>query len=849
MSLASKLLSAASSGTGYIIYADEVFATSLYTGTGATATITNDIDLSGDGGMVWIKSRSSTTDNFLFDTNRGALNELNSNLNAASASLTASLTAFNSSGFSVGAAAGINVSAAQYVAWAFKKNPKFFDTRTISHITGTASTVSLVDLGTVGQVMIKASSTTGDWLVWHRSLDTGKNLRLNTTAAQTATNAWVSVSGTTVTLSASAPTATYVLYGWAHDSSSDGIVKCGLMSFFSTTATTNQTVVIPVSVVSLNISGRGGSGTTTQDEMTDPGQPYIEPTYSYYWELFPSAGQVLTYSDTQPVGISTSSQAIPQPPSTPASATNFGSSPAVPWYYNVGPFNNGGTSVMYQIVSRVWLNSRTETNPGQPYIAPTYNYVYTTGQTSTVTVNGQTFNFPGGFGGTASTTNYKISLPGTSQNMVLTGFGNSAQLTYSYTLENGSSSSTLDWETQFILYKDAAATTDWKITDNLQGLTTSGNNTILKPNTTAAAAEETLLKLNSKGIAIAASTSQTLIYLAVRKSNKKPLTAASVFQPIVYTGTNVDNRLISTGIKTDLILIRERNDTSPSGMVVGSRPNGNSYLNTGSTAANNTDADSLITPTSGYGTAFSSMIGVGVGNDGTSKVNLDTTASNHIALAFKQAAGFFDIVSYTGDGVVNRNLSHNLGVKPELAIIKSTSTASTSWYVSHTDADGSVKNLWLNSTASSNTNATYASVLSLSSASTLRLGSVAGATANTTNTYNVEYLAYLFATLPGISKVGSYTGNGTNQTIDCGFTTGARFALIKRTDTTGDWFVFDSARGIVAANDPHLSLNTTAAEVTTDDSIDPAAVGFIVNQVAATNINVTSATYIFFSIA
>ena len=106
-----------------------------------------------------------------------------------------------------------------------------------------------------------------------------------------------------------------------------------------------------------------------------------------------------------------------------------------------------------------------------------------------------------------------------------------------------------------------------------------------------------------------------------------------------------------------------------------------------------------------------------------------------------------------------------------------------------------------------------------------------------------------FATKAGISKVGSYTGNGSNQTINCGFTTGARFILIKRTDFTGNWFVWDSVRGIVAGNDPHLSLNTTAAEVTTDDSIDPDTSGFIVNQDAATNINVNAATYIYLSLA
>ena len=73
--------------------------------------------------------------------------------------------------------------------------------------------------------------------------------------------------------------------------------------------------------------------------------------------------------------------------------------------------------------------------------------------------------------------------------------------------------------------------------------------------------------------------------------------------------------------------------------------------------------------------------------------------------------------------------------------------------------------------------------------------------------------------------------------------------MIKRTDSTGDWYVWDSARGIVAGNDSHLSLNTTAAEVTTDDSVDTDNTGFIVNQLAATNINVSSATYIYLAIA
>jgi len=116
------------------------------------------------------------------------------------------------------------------------------------------------------------------------------------------------------------------------------------------------------------------------------------------------------------------------------------------------------------------------------------------------------------------------------------------------------------------------------------------------------------------------------------------------------------------------------------------------------------------------------------------------------------------------------------------------------------------------------------------------------------NASGQNYIAYLFASLDGVSKVGSYTGNGSSQTINAGFTTGARFILIKRTDSTGDWYVWDSLRGIVTGNDPHLSLNTTTAEVS-DDSIDPDSSGFIVNQISATNINVSSAAYIYYAVA
>ena len=64
-------------------------------------------------------------------------------------------------------------------------------------------------------------------------------------------------------------------------------------------------------------------------------------------------------------------------------------------------------------------------------------------------------------------------------------------------------------------------------------------------------------------------------------------------------------------------------------------------------------------------------------------------------------------------------------------------------------------------------------------------------TAGDANGSGDTYIACLFATLDGISKVGSYTGNGSSQTINCGFSNGAKFVLIKQTNVSSGahWFV------------------------------------------------------------
>lgn len=417
----------------------------------------------------------------------------------------------------------------------------------------------------------------------------------------------------------------------------------------------------------------------------------------------------------------------------------------------------------------------------------------------------------------------------------------------------------LGWEPQYILIKNTNTAADWVVYDNARGMPVGGSTATLYPNNTAV--ENTphqAIKLTATGFQVDPSgvgvghfnspAGNTFVYMAIRRSNKPPTAGTQVFQPVTYVGDGVANRLVNTGILTDFILAKGRASAGSGyeGMVVGSRLTGDKWMKTALQQAEQA-AYGLQSPTSGYGNSFSAMNGFGVTNTTVNSPyygNLNANSASYVVNSFKRAPRFMDVVCFNmPSSNTNQRVNHNLGVTPELIIVKSRnpqSDATTSWVVYAGDIN---KYLALNTTSAVST-----------------ISGLWGTAAPTNSDFGINPIyfvygygengvAYMFATLPGISKVGNYIGNGSNQTINCGFSTGARFILIKRADSTGDWYICDSARGIVSANDPHLSLNTTAAEVITDDSVDPDNNGFIVNQVAATNINVNNATYIYLAIA
>jgi hypothetical protein len=298
-----------------------------------------------------------------------------------------------------------------------------------------------------------------------------------------------------------------------------------------------------------------------------------------------------------------------------------------------------------------------------------------------------------------------------------------------------------------------------------------------------------------------------------------------VFAPIAYTG-NGTGQSITTGITGDLTYIKYRTDGGAGNFFFDRLRNPKAYLESNSTAAEVTGTQHI--------TAFN-QLGFSVGNNG----NVNDSGGTFISQTFKRAPSFFDEVCYTGTGS-NRTVTHNLGVAPELMIVKSRGT--NDWAV-YNSTSGATQAMYLNSTTAAFTLSTFWN----DTAPTSTVFTVG--TRSHTNESAINYVAYLFATCAGVSKVGSYTGTGTTKQIDCGFTAGARFVFIKRTDSTGSWYVWDSSRGIVSGNDPYLLLNSTAAEVTNTDYIDAYSAGFEISSTAPAEINASGGTYIFLSIA
>ena len=399
---------------------------------------------------------------------------------------------------------------------------------------------------------------------------------------------------------------------------------------------------------------------------------------------------------------------------------------------------------------------------------------------------------------------------------------------------SGNASVNLGYEPQFWLYKPNLNARYWTIYDTMRGWSQTY---IANLNPNVADAEgggaATLFYPTATGfdcVGSALDPSTQHIYIAIRRGPMAtPTDATKVFSPNQTSGTTGTPITTNFPIDFQMLGINAGNvyNQRVSTRLTGVNTNGTS--NSQYLVTSNTNAE-----------AATGSVTLNWGSTGFQVPSLNS-GSPTIFWNFQRAPGFFDEVCYTGTGSDPQTVSHNLGVPPELIIVKARNAAA-SWVV------------W-------GGNMNIADYMNLNSSNAVTTGGASffGGTMPTSSVFyassgiNVSArteVAYLFATCAGVSKVGSYTGNGTTQTINCGFGAGGvRFVLIKRTDSTGDWYTYDTARGMTTLTDPYLLLNSTAAEVATLGSVTTVSTGFALNSSILAAINVNGGSYIFLAIS
>ena len=223
---------------------DRLYNTQFYNGNESSRTITTGMDLTSSGGMVMLKSTTSSQGWGFFDTERGPTKLLQPHVISQEETQSNSLTGFTSTGFTLGSYGNFNSNNQHYMAYTFKKAEKFFDVVTYTG-NGSNRTISHSLNCVPGMIWVKkrlgSDYNYGNWKVYHRFADASASnsgnfsSNLDTTDAfvNTDSTVWNNTMATTTQFSVGTNIAvnqlnsTYVAYLFAHDTSASSKIKMG----------------------------------------------------------------------------------------------------------------------------------------------------------------------------------------------------------------------------------------------------------------------------------------------------------------------------------------------------------------------------------------------------------------------------------------------------------------------------------------------------------------------------------------------------------------------------------------------------------------------------------------------
>ena len=857
-------------------YVDDVFNVEAYKGTAQNGQQhVNGIDLAGEGGMLWVKDRDQANNHVLFDTERGATKMLRLGGTSAAEEDVGSgvFESFNSDGWTSGSWGGIG-HLNNYGAWTFRNAPGFFK---VVKWTGNGVSGRQIAHGlgsTPGFVMTKALDNSDGWRTLHRwdfskmvyisnDLIAGGSSSAFNGSVCDATHLTVTADGAInangqdyiAYVFAGGPSASDHSVFWPSASGQTRRILCGNAS--NTTADFNFGTGDLTIECWMKCSASQGS----YPRVVAIGPQWEAEMAALQWDHTENANRVTFY------------------------CYNHSSSTTAPLLRSPVKDFNGDGQWHHCAVTRsgnTWrlfvdgILEDNETWTGSTNTANSYCTIGNTPGTATTAWFGGYISNVRVVKGTAvytdsfrpptkaltNITNTKLlccnNLSATAaivtpitlteeavmQNQTENPFddpegfqfgegGNENLIKCGNYIGNTTTAPEINcgWEPQFIMIKcTSQGTTNWSMYDCIRGIATGENENYLYPNLANTEYTADRLELMPTGFKVITTggvltnvNGGNYIYVAIRRPDGyvgKPAEAGTDAFAMDTGNSSSTIPAFDSTFPVDFAIIRA--PASAENWALNARLIQTKYLK-----SNETDAESTY---SGY--TFDSNIG-------WSKDTWINT--NYQSWMWKRHAGF-DVVTYKGNSLTDRAIPHSLGRTPEMIWIKARDSSTFEWMVGHKGLSGGANIPWhysmhlQNSDAEVDTSWVWKDTPPTSTHFTLHSDGYV-------NSNSQNYIAMLFASVDGISKLGSFTGTDSNPgpTITTGFQ--PRFIMIKARNQSGNWVVLDSLRGISnSGNDHYMWLNLTNVQESSLDLIDVSSTGFTLKQ-AYTDTNVYQYIY------
>ena len=799
------------------VYVDDVFSTYVYKGTSGSLTLNTGLNMSGDGGLSWIKNRTGdSTQHLLIDTVRGANKAIKSDTTGGEVTL-AMNQVFTSTGFTLNSSGDDwNSSSYDYTTWNFRKAPGFFD---VVSYTGTGSAHSIShSLGSVpGCLIIKNLGAGYNWQVFHIRMDSENPANYAMQLDQKGDR------GSSSTLfNDTLPTSTQFTVGTNGDVNTNGEnYICYLFAGGASTSTLAKSVNFDGTGDELSIADSEdfnyGSGDFTLECWVNPNSVFSDRFLHAHTnstanegpcQLYFGANNLLQlYSSSTGSGFDV------------AAGKDFGVCTPGVWSHvavaregnNIRLFFNGinvqtisysgslmnptgtfdiggrrGSDCADARVSnfRVVKGTAVYTSSFNPPTEPLTNITNTkllccnnsstTGSTvtpGTITANGDpTASVDSPFEDTSSFVfgeNKDESIIKCGK-FVVTDSGFSAFDTVN-----------IGWEPQWILEKASnQANTNWSLYDNIRGADYYKSAQLYAQSSSEEGGndDQPMFIPTSTGFKVRSNNADTRIFIAIRRPDAyvgKPASAGTdVFAMDTGSGSS-DIPTFDSSFPVDFAF--RRAPALSDDWTTCSRLTGVNRVYTNKNSAQGPDT----------GCVFDSNVGWATGQNSAAQ-----------SWMWKRGKGH-DVVPFTGTGSA-RTIKHSMSIVPEFIIFKNMVTASNQWYIYHKGLNGgsSPEDYYIKLGASGDAAEAGDSGGNLfnSTAPTARTFSVG--TSSAINESNALSFAILFASVEGISQCGFYDGSNSDVTItfdNGGFS--PRYVLIKRVDDSGDWVTLDTTRG------------------------------------------------------